>query len=228
MKKQAKISDEEKLLDKKIKKERIFIIVLFVVLCFIVLYIFYILPNMRATLKKPILYLYPTENMAVSVAFAHPEYLKTTYPKYNGTWKVDVDEKGNITYNNRNYYALYWDEETKHKVNFTEGFYVEKDDAISFLEEKLAIIGLNERETNEFIMYWLPVLESNEKSLVYFELTEEREKYNKLIITPEPDSLLRVAIHIKKISKKVDIRKQDLTTFERKGFTAVEWGGIEY
>ena len=75
-------------------------------------------------------------------------------------------------------------------------------------------------------MYWLPILEKNGKNLVYFELTESREKYNKLVIDPKPDSLLRVAIHVKKVNKKTNIKEQKLSTFERKGFTAVEWGGV--
>ena len=60
----------------------------------------------------------------------------------------------------------------------------------------------------------------------YFEFTEERESYNKLLINPQPDSMLRVVIHIKKVDKKQNIKKQNLPTFERKGFTAVEWGGV--
>ena len=76
------------------------------------------------------------------------------------------------------------------------------------------------------MMYWLPILEKNEKSLVYFELTESRESYNKLIINPKPDSMLRVAIHVKKVDTKVSIKEQKLPRFERKGFTAVEWGGV--
>ncbi len=70
------------------------------------------------------------------------------------------------------------------------------------------------------------ILENNEQSLVYFELTEEREAYNKLMITPKPDSFLRLAIHVKKIEEPVEIQEQYLPTFERKGFVAVEWGGV--
>lgn len=109
-----------------------------------------------------------------------------------------------------------------------EGFYVTKDSAIDFLEDKLSIIGLNDREKNEFIMYWLPILENNGKSLVYFELTSEREKSNKLIIEPKPDSLLRINMHIKKVSRKINIKEQNLVSFDRKGFVAVEWGGTMY
>ena len=96
------------------------------------------------------------------------------------------------------------------------------------MEEKLDIIGLNKREKNEFIMYWLPILEKNKKNLVYFELTEERESYNKLIINPKPDSLLRVVIHIKKVDQYVEIKEEKLKKFKRSGFSAVEWGGTTY
>ena len=71
-------------------------------------------------------------------------------------------------------------------------------------------------------------LEKNENNLVYFELTGERESFNKLEIAPKPDSLLRVAIHVKKINGKQTIKEQKLESFERNGFVAVEWGGIAY
>ena len=77
-------------------------------------------------------------------------------------------------------------------------------------------------------MYWLPVLEKNKKSVVYFELTEERDKYNKINIEPKPESLLRVTIHIKKVSKDIKIKEQKIKQFERNGFVAVEWGGVIY
>lgn len=178
---------------------------------------------------KPVLYLYPSEQVKVKVKFQHPEYLTTTYPKYDAGWEVLANPNGDLyDNNNKYYYALYWDETRYNEVNFDEGFYVTKENAINFLEEKLEIIGLNDRERNEFIMYWLPILEKNEKSLVYFELTEERENTNKLIIEPSPDSLLRVSIHIKKVNNYIKIKEQKLKTFERYGFTAVEWGGMTY
>lgn len=210
-------------------KKRAFWIVLNIILFAILLFvIIFVVPSFESTIDKPVLYLYPDEDMIVSVNFEHPEYIKISYPKYDNGWQVAVKTNGDIYYNDRYYYALYWDEINQNKVDFDTGFYVEATDAINFLEEKLAIIGLTQREANEFIMYWLPVLEENKKSLVYFELTEERESYNKLIITPEPDSILRVAIHVKKVNKKVDVEEQNLPTFERHGFTVVEWGGVRY
>ncbi len=179
--------------------------------------------------EKPVLYLYPNEKTNIKVEFEHPEYLTTTYPKYTNSWNVTAYPNGDLyDENNKYYYALYWDETRYHEVDFKEGFYVTKENAISFLEEKLDIIGLNKKEKNEFIMYWLPILERNEQNLVYFELTEEREATNKLIITPKPDALLRVSIHIKKVDKEIEIKEQHLEKFKRDGFVAVEWGGMTY
>ena len=180
-------------------------------------------------IAKPVLYLYPKKTTKLTITFEHPEYLETTYPKYNGKWDVKAHSNGDLyDSNGAYYYALYWDEKQVHSVDFSTGYYVEKDNAITFLEKKLSYIGLSRREANEFIMYWLPVLEKNEKSLVYFELTDERESYNRLNISPQPDSMLRLVIHIKKVDQKINIPKQNLTKFQRKGFVAVEWGGTVY
>ncbi len=180
--------------------------------------------------KKPILYLYPKQdNTKINVTFAKSNLLTTTYPDFKESWNVTANKNGDLYDSEGNYYyALYWEEKYEKKIDFSEGFYVTKDNAIKFLEEKLSIIGLSDREKNEFIMYWLPILEQNEKSLVYFELTDSKQKYNELIIEPKPDSLLRMTIHIKKVDKEQDIKEQKLEHFERKGFVAVEWGGVKY
>lgn len=180
--------------------------------------------------EKPIIYLYPTkDNTKVIIKFENPRLITTTYPKYNDNWTVFANKNGDLyDLNNKYYYGLYFEEEQNNIINFSEGFYVTKENAIEFLEEKLSILGLNNKEKNEFIMYWLPILEKNGQSLVYFELTESREKYNKLNITPTYDSLLRIAIHIKKVNSKIKIKEQKLPTFNRIGFTVVEWGGVNY
>lgn len=176
---------------------------------------------------KPVLYLYPTKKTNVTVSFEKPYLLTTTYPKYKNSWNVIANTNGDLYDSKGNYYyGLYWEEKGTTNVDFDTGFYVTKENAIEFLEEKLNIIGLNARERNEFIMYWLPILEKNEQSLVYFELTEQRNKYNKLIIKPTPDSMLRLAIHVKKVDHPIKIKEEKLSTFKRKGFTVVEWGGV--
>ena len=212
--------------NKKIKKYKAIIIACIIVDIWIILTCF-IYPRIKA--DKPVLYLYPETETNVEVKFAKPELLTTTYPKYIDSWNVKVLQNGDMyDQNGKYYYALYWEELSTNKFNFNEGFYVEKDNAIDFLEEKLRILGLNDKERNEFIMYWLPILEQNKKSLVYFETTESLQKENELIISPKPDSLLRITMHVKKINRKINVKEQELPTFNRVGFVAVEWGGVRY
>ena len=208
--------------------------ILLIIGCIIsVILIYYTsIDSFRCTINaewKPVLYLYPEKEENVEVKIEKEELLMTTYPKYKNGWKVKAYPDGSLyDANNNYYYALYWDEKKLNPCTFEEGFYVEKENAIEFLEEKLEYIGLNNKERNEFIMFWLPVLEQNEKSIVQFDLTEEIEKENKLIINPQPDSLLRVHINIKKVDKKIKIKSQKLEKFKRIGFVAVEWGGSIY
>ena len=176
---------------------------------------------------KPILYLYPEKQTNIKVNFTNEENLTTTYPKFNNEWNVIAHPNGDLYDTKGNYYyALYWEEKDYNKVSFSEGFYVSKDNAINFLEEKLTTLGLNPKERNEFIMYWLPILEKNEHNLVYFELTEELQNQNELIITPQPNTLIRIRMHVKQVTKETNIKEQKLVKQERIGYTAVEWGGV--
>ena len=187
-------------------------------------------PDFPPGVRKPVIYFYPEEEMDLTVTFYDEDRLMTTYPKYDGGWNIHLKEDGTFTTgdNGREYYAIFFDEVPNYTCNFTEGFYVTKDNAISFLEEKMDYMGFTNRETDEFIMYWLPILESNERSLVYFEQTEERNEECPLGFSVEPDTLIRTIIHIKKVNEPTYIQEQTLTHYDRSGFTVTEWGGIEH
>jgi len=178
-------------------------------------------------MEKPVLYLYPEETTSVTVTFEKPEILTTVYPAYNNGWNVTASPDGTLTDSRgRSYYSLYWEERYDNSdFEFTDGFCVKGEDSAAFLEDALAKLGLTEREANEFIIYWLPKMEQNEYSLIRFELTEDRDAANGLNIYPKPDSILRMAMHIKAADSPVDIPEQKLPAFERHGFVAVEWGG---
>lgn len=181
------------------------------------------------TVDKPVLYLYPTAETKVNVSFARPSQLTTTYPKYYGGWSVTAQPNGTlIDINGNSYYALYWEEQSDFRPDDSTAFYVTKDNAIDFLESKLSQIGLTERERNEMIMYWLPILEENDQSLVRFAYTEELQQDNELKIAPTPDSLLRIRIFVEKTDTNPNLPEPTIRHFERNGFTAVEWGGTSY
>ena len=175
---------------------------------------------------KPSLYLYPKKESKITVTFDNPNEIISSYPLYSDSWKVTAKTKGDLEDKSKTtYYALTWEEEKKN-VSFDTGYYVTKNNALTFLEDKLKYIGLNDKERNEMIVSWLPVLVRNKKSIVYFELTKERDKQNKLNISPKPNSILRFVMHIKKVDRKPDnLEVQKLSHFNRKGFTVIECSG---
>ena len=178
---------------------------------------------------KPIIYLYPIIETEVNVKFWTPENLLHTYPKYSSEKWRNVVAQPNWDLEDidtwRKLYALYREWKSDIPTNFDEWFVVAWKDIIPFLEEKLAILWLNEREAEEFIVYWLPQMEGNEYNLIRFETIEEQDENMPLNITPTPDTIIRVMMDWKAIDEPVDIPEQHLTTPERIGFTVVEWWG---
>ena len=180
-------------------------------------------------LKKPIIYLYPTTETEVNVKLWTPENLSHTYPKYNWEkwWNVIAQPNWDLEDMDtwRKLYALYWEWKNSIEANFDEWFVVKWEDIIPFLEEKLAILWLNERESEEFIIYWLPQMENNEYNLIRFETMEEQNENMPLNITPTPDTIIRVMMDWKAIDEPINIPEQKLETPERIWFTVVEWWG---
>lgn len=178
--------------------------------------------------EKPIIYLYPTEDTEVSVKLGEPEKLIASYPSYTDGWNVLAEPSGRLTDLNtgRELYSLYWEGVDGGFGITDEGFVVKGDDVAGFLEEKLAILGLNEREAEEFIVYWLPKMQENEYNYVRFATAQEINSYMPLRIEPSPDTTIRVLMLAKPLDQKIDLKEQVLPSApERNGFTVVEWGG---
>ena len=179
---------------------------------------------------KPVIYLYPKEETDVHVELELTESeLSTTYPKYNNGWDVTAYPDGTLVNkaDGSHHKYLFWDAvNCRTRFDFSKGFCVAGSDTESFLKEKLTYMGLNEQEMNEFIVYWLTLMEHNAYNLITFQ-GDAYTNSAKLNITPTPDSLLRIFMAYVPLENAVDITPQKLESFERKGFTVVEWGGTE-
>lgn len=179
---------------------------------------------------KPIIYLYPTEDTEISVELLKDENLTCSYPKYKDKWNVLAQPNGNLKdlTTDRQLYALYY--ESENSIDFkveNDGFVIKGEDTAEFLEEKLAILGLNERESEEFIIYWLPKLEANKYNYIRFATLDEINANMPLEINPSPDTIIRVLMTFKGLDNPIDVQEQQLKTPDRTGFVAVEWGGTE-
>lgn len=176
---------------------------------------------------KPIIYLYPEKVTDINISLGNANYLTTTYPKYNGSWNVVAFPDGRLIdkNTNREYYGLYWEGNNHSSKIEKDGFVIKGENTISFLEDKLMILGLTDREADEFIIYWLPKLEHNKYNYIRFEKVEEINNYMPLNINPKPDNIIRILMDYKPLDKKIEVKEQTLTTPNRSGFVVVEWGG---
>ena len=174
---------------------------------------------------KPVAYLYPQTETEVTVRLDYDGKLTCTYPAYADGWTVSARPDGTLTdKNGQTYRYLYWEGISETEYDFTSGFCVPGSGTAEFLEDALARLGLNRAEANEFIIYWLPLMQENAYNLIAFQ-HEAYTESARLTITPEPDTLIRVFMAFKPLSAPVEIAPQTLTAPARTGFTAVEWGG---
>ncbi len=215
------------------KKNLVIIIVVSVVVAFI-LYSFLVLyPRIQDSLDhmwdKPVIYLYPEEEMQISVKLGNPDKITSSYPLYENGWNVLAKPNGDLKdiETGRELYSLYWEGKQSYPTNLDTGFVVKRDNVIPFLEEKLEVLGLNEREAEEFIIYWLPKLQENKYNFINFASLEDINKNMPLEVSPKPESMIRIMMQFKGLNKKIKVKEQKLVTPERKGFTLVEWGGTQ-
>ena len=179
------------------------------------------------TYDKPVIYLYPEEETEVTVRLALDGRLTCTYPAYAEGWTVTAQPDGTLTdVKGQTYNYLYWEGETNTQYDLSKGFCVKGQDTAAFLENALAKLGLNRREANEFIVYWLPLMEDNPYNIISFQ-TDAYTDAAQLEVDPAPDTLIRVFMAWRASEAFVELPEPELTAPRRTGFTMVEWGGTE-
>lgn len=176
---------------------------------------------------KPVIYLYPEQKIEVSVKLTLNGELTCTYPAYGDGWIVAASPDGTLTdAKGQTYNYLYWEGQTSAQWDMSEGFCVKGEDTAGFLEDALDKLGLTRQEANEFIVYWLPLMEQNPYNIISFQ-TDIYTDAAQLEVNPVPDTLIRVFMAWQSADLYVKLPEQKLTAPDRAGFTVVEWGGTE-
>lgn len=183
-------------------------------------------------LEKPVIYLYPTEKTALDIKLDVKGKLLTTFPKYDKNWEVIAEPNGQIfdKKTNRYYSSLFWDgtiDFPEEHYKYNDGFIVPKEKLTEFFIEKLENIGLNNQETNDFIQYWLPVLERNKYNFIHFLINEKCSEIATLNVNPKPETSIRIYVEFYGLENFKNINEQQLPKTNRRGFTLVEWGGSD-
>jgi len=189
----------------------------------------------QVIVKKPAIYLYPPQKSQIEITHNFKGKILNTYPSYTDNWTVIAEPNGNLlnVKDSRYYKYLFWDGvyafPSEH-YQFKSGFYIKKEDYVSFLQDKLEIIGLNENEINDFIVYWLPAMSNHNYCFIHFRINDNIDGSSVLETKPAADTKIRVFMEfsgVDSITSASNLPEQFLPSVVRTGFTLVEWGGAE-
>jgi len=173
---------------------------------------------------KPVIYLYPTEEMEVSVKLGTK--ITVSLPEYNNGWKVWASPSGELKLADKTYPYLYWEGTGQEYPLVNAGTVVAKKDVEKTLKKQMQQLGLNEKEMADFLEFWLPKM----PNAPYVRLTwfgnQLMDRLAPISVVPKPETIIRVFLDFEGLSNKIDIPAQTLSAKERKGFTVVEWGGL--
>lgn len=188
---------------------------------------------------KPVIYLYPEYPMLVDVVVrtagqvvvSDPQIEEYSTLPYLGGWKnVMAHPNGILFYNNHPYRELFYETETQSIQPPKAGIIISSDQLEPKLLELITLLGLTKKdEQKEFMQWWMPRLESQNSPYWFVSILdkEEKQKLDQVEILPQPDTFIEFIVYFKPLDtfEKVDELVLPPTP-KRKGFTAVEWGGI--
>lgn len=183
------------------------------------------LPN----LCEPILYLYPEKEEKVEVKLGEEIAVTASYPAYRGGWSVIAQPDGELfdAHSGRRMPYLFWEGHSYVLPSETKGFVVKGAEVREFLEKTLPQLGLNEKETRDFVTVWAPKLNSSPYYFLTFLERSVADRYYPLNIQPQPDTTIRVLMDYRPLNAPMYVAPLELAqALERRGFTAVEWGVV--
>lgn len=184
--------------------------------------------------RKPVIYLYPEQETDITVKVEARGELTFTYPLYNEMWKVHAHPDGQLDMGDNSYRYLFW--ESKQKIGSDiyqtdEGFYVASDTLTNFLESQLDKMSFTDQEKQDFITYWLPLMNEKKNLYISFLVNEQCDVFAELKIEPKPTNTVRFYMLWSEadpdLSSSEILKPQELPSVKREGFTVVEWGGAE-
>lgn len=204
-------------------KKSIIIAIVILILLAVASAAWVVIRSVYATGEKPAIYLYPTEDSFVSVNLDINGKITQDIPAYENGWNVFATKEGII---DGEYDYLFYEVRLNKLYVPEEGWVVKYSELENWFDSNLNKLGLNEKESYQFKEYWLNRLPEENYYEIKLLSNEYLDENMALNINPVPDTLIRLEFYFKPLKEFEQISEPVIITPERKGFTAVEWGGI--
>jgi hypothetical protein len=203
-------------------------------------------PNAYPVSFKPVIYAYSDKSLQFDLTINPTGKFSFTYPQINENNTcvgMQIDTNGKLTDNKgKQFPYLFWESINEpfafaHKKEHSKwaGSLVDQKDILAFLENKLTELGLTSIEQTDFITYWGPRMTHYSSCFVQFLVDEEYDQVAAMKCTPAPQNCRRVYLLFTGMDNasaqaqmiKQNAVEQHFTSFDRSGFTLLEWGGSE-
>jgi hypothetical protein len=175
---------------------------------------------------KPNIYIYPKENMDLSVKLLFPKGGKilTSIPEYGAAWNVSVDTNGLI---NDTYTYLFYESNQPDIWQREYGWIIQADDLEAFFRQNMTDYGFKGREIDDFIDYWIPRLNEYPFYLIYPQTKTIIDDVIELEFSKQPEYILRLFYVIEGHDQYPEqLYAPEIPAFSRDGYFVTEWGVI--
>ncbi|MFA6602976.1 MAG: hypothetical protein WCT01_04200 [Candidatus Shapirobacteria bacterium] len=192
-------------------------------------YLLFISANYQpmAECGKPVIYLYPQVPTQVSVKVGAK--ITQSEPLYSSIgWQVLAQPDGSLNYQGQNYPYLFWEGQGNglYPDYRDQGFVVAQQDLIATVNRHLRLLGLNQKESADFMEFWQPRLPSTPFVRLTWLGTADMNRLAPLKVSPRPDTTIRLFLEFEGLDSPITLKPQKLSAPKRTGFTLVEWGGL--
>ncbi|MFZ1458624.1 MAG: hypothetical protein WAT17_01975 [Candidatus Saccharimonadales bacterium] len=176
---------------------------------------------------KPVVYLYPTIARSVDVQVGADVSISDPIYPVGGWRSVWAEPSGKLAYQGGTYESLFWEGTGYGSYpGITSGTVVKRADAEATIRRQLSEQGLNAKESADFMDFWAAKIPSKPYIRLTWLTTEQMDTLAPLRIVPRPDTVKRVFLDMDGYDTKISLPTQKLSSFTRRGFTVVEWGGL--
>ncbi|MEA3476510.1 MAG: hypothetical protein U9R23_08760 [Candidatus Cloacimonadota bacterium] len=175
--------------------------------------------------RKPAIYIYPEEErkFQVKLILKNGTRITKSIPEYNSGWDVFVEKSGRI---DSKYDYLFYEASIKIMPELSSGWCISQKNLKNKLNSLLLKVGLNQKEINEFLDYWLNILKDYNYYKIYPLFNEQIDYYVELKINPKPKTIFRMRFFFQGCKNFEELPSPQINDFVREGTTVIEWGGV--
>lgn len=178
---------------------------------------------------KPMILLYPDSALAVDVELDASIRLVSVYPKPSrGIWHMRASPDGELQdiATSKRYSGLFWESEGWTPPPSDTGLVVRGTEFAETLDSLLERRGLNFREREEFVTFWISRVARHPWVSIQFQ-DQAFAAAHPVRISPRPDVFLRTFVVFQGMDIPRRLEPPRVSATVRHGFVAVEWGGKE-